>query len=92
MYSADFETQRGFSPLADNVIMLRYAPVDSAVVSSLMVVKTRGSAHDKGLYVFDVGRGGLRLGAPLKISGQADYLPVDLAGKGSKPGGYTAQA
>jgi len=76
MYSMDFDVERGFSALADNVIMLRYARVNAAVVSSLMVVKTRGSRHETGLYAVSIGKGGLRLTAPLDVSRVAGQPPA----------------
>lgn len=71
MYSTDSstDTYRGFAPLADNVIVLRYVASFNKVISTLMVVKSRGSVHDHGLYAFTVGRGGVKLGASLMISG-----------------------
>ena len=71
MYSTDSstDTYRGFAPLADNVVVLRYVPSFMKVVSTLMVVKSRGSVHDHGLYAFTVGRGGLKLGDSLMVSG-----------------------
>lgn len=71
MYSTDSstDTYRGFAPLADNVIVMRYVPSLNRVISTLMVVKTRGSAHDHGLFDFVIGKGGMRLGSSLTIAG-----------------------
>jgi circadian clock protein KaiC len=71
MYSTDSstDTYRGFAPLSDNVVVLRYAPSMNKVISTLMVVKTRGSAHDKGLYAFSVGKGGIKIGPSLDVRG-----------------------
>lgn len=77
MFAMDFDLERGFSALADNLIMLRYAPVGNEVKSSLMAVKTRGSAHDKTLYSVTIGKGGLDLGPPLRVEGAA---PPEAAG------------
>ena len=78
MYSreSNTETDRGFTPLADNIIVLRYVPVDSKVASSLMVVKTRGSAHDAGHYSFTIDQGGLVVGPPLKMRGDNEEQPI----------------
>jgi circadian clock protein KaiC len=84
IYSTDFGTERGLSPLADNVIMLRYSPVDGAVVSSVWVVKTRGSAHDKGLYSFTIGKGGLQIGTSVKMPAPAAVLQVETVGAGRR--------
>ncbi|MDD5305560.1 MAG: ATPase domain-containing protein, partial [Elusimicrobia bacterium] len=71
MYSTDSstDTYRGFAPLADNVIVLRYVPSLNKVISTVMVVKTRGSTHDHGLYSFSIGKGGMRIGSSLTIFG-----------------------
>jgi circadian clock protein KaiC len=61
MYATDAVTDRRFSPVADNLIMLRYARVPGAIQPTLTVVKTRGSTHDFGTYRLRVGKGGLRL-------------------------------
>lgn len=79
MYSTNYSPEHGFSPLADNVIMLRYVPVEGKVLSSLMVVKTRGSAHDKGLHAFTIGKGGLQVGGALRPSvrgGSREAAPI----------------
>jgi circadian clock protein KaiC len=62
MYSTDSVPGGGFSPVADNVIMLRYAQVAGGNRPSLAVVKTRGSGHDRGTYFFEIGKGGVRIG------------------------------
>ena len=71
MYSTDSstDTYRGFAPLADNVIVLRYTPSMNKMMSTIMVVKTRGTAHDRGLYAFNVGKGGIKIGASLEVPG-----------------------
>jgi circadian clock protein KaiC len=61
MYSSDSAPGGGFSPVADNVIVLRYAQVAGAIRPSLAVAKTRGSEHDRGRYFFEIARGGVRI-------------------------------
>jgi circadian clock protein KaiC len=56
MYSTDSVTDGGFSPVADNIILLRYAQVPGEIRPTLAVVKTRGSLHDRGTYYFDIAR------------------------------------
>lgn len=68
MYSMDLDSERGYSAVADNIVMLRYVPAGDAITSTLMVIKTRGSAHDHGLHAVSIGKGGLQLGAPLKLN------------------------
>ena len=65
LHSTDEATEHGFSPLADNILMLRYATGQKGGLRPVVtVVKTRGSAHDTGTFDLHVGRGGLRLEAP----------------------------
>jgi circadian clock protein KaiC len=61
MYSTDSIPDGGFSPVADNIILLRYAQVPGAIRPILAVVKTRGSVHDRGTYYFDIAKGGVRI-------------------------------
>lgn len=62
MYSTEAITDRKFSPVADNLIVLRYSRLPGEIRPTLMVVKSRGSAHDFGSYHYSIGRGGVRLG------------------------------
>ncbi|WP_437300570.1 ATPase domain-containing protein [Sorangium sp. So ce426] len=62
MYSSETVTDRRFSPVADNLVVLRYTPMPGEIRPTLMVVKTRGSEHDFGAYHFTVGKGGARIG------------------------------
>jgi circadian clock protein KaiC len=61
MYSTDSVTDGGFSPVADNIILLRYAQVPGATRPTLAVVKTRGSMHDRATWYFDIAKGGVRI-------------------------------
>jgi len=61
MYSTDSVTDGGFSPVADNIILLRYAQVPGAIRPTLAVVKTRGSLHDRATWYFDIAKGGVRI-------------------------------
>jgi circadian clock protein KaiC len=63
MYSSDQITDRAFSPIADNLIALRYAQLPGEIRPMLTVIKTRASAHDFGTYFFDIDRGGVHIRA-----------------------------
>ncbi len=65
LHSSEWATEEGFSPISDNLIMLRYQPTAAAFRPYLAVVKTRGSAHDTRKYAFGIGEGGARVGDPL---------------------------
>jgi circadian clock protein KaiC len=62
MFSIETVTERGFSPLTDNLLMLRYRQAPGELQSTLTVVKTRGSPHDRGTYQFSIGPGGMSIG------------------------------
>jgi circadian clock protein KaiC len=61
MFSTDSVTDHDFSPISDNLLMLRYIKTDNGIDPLLTVVKTRGSAHDRGAYIFEIGKGGMRV-------------------------------
>ncbi|HEX7603116.1 MAG TPA: ATPase domain-containing protein, partial [Polyangiaceae bacterium] len=61
LYFGDDITEHEFSPLADNLLMLRYVPVGGELTPALRIVKTRGSAHDRGTHPFRLGKGGASL-------------------------------
>ncbi|HET6628648.1 MAG TPA: ATPase domain-containing protein [Woeseiaceae bacterium] len=61
MYSSERITERRFSPLADNLVAMRYARLPGEIRPLLTIAKTRGSEHDFGLYYFSVGQGGVRI-------------------------------
>lgn len=62
LHSSDEATESGFSPLADNILALRYAVTPRGELHPVVtVVKTRGSVHDSGTYRVRVEAGGLRL-------------------------------
>ena len=62
MYSTEPANDQGFSPIADNLVMLRYQIAAGELAPVLSVVKTRGSSHDRGIYQFAIGQGGARIG------------------------------
>lgn len=62
MYSTDTITEHGYSPIADNILMLRYQQLPGELRPTLSVVKTRASSHDRGRYAFSIAEGGIRLG------------------------------
>ncbi len=54
-------TDRGVSPIADNLVILRYRESDTGLRPTLTVVKTRGSAHDFRTHDVAFGVHGLRV-------------------------------
>jgi circadian clock protein KaiC len=64
LYSTERVTEQALSPIADNLLMLRYQGVDGRLEAALTIVKTRGSEHDRGTHAVTVAGGGMRVGAP----------------------------
>jgi circadian clock protein KaiC len=62
LVAADAVTDRGFSNIADNIILLRYAQRHGELLPTLTVVKTRSSPHDMATYGVTIAAGGLRIG------------------------------
>lgn len=62
MYSSEKVTERAFSALADNLVVLRYVQHPGKIRPTVTVVKTRASAHDYGTFGYAIGSGGIRIG------------------------------
>lgn len=52
--------------LADTVVLLRYFEAAGLVRRAISVIKKRAGGHEKTIREFDIGTGGLTLGAPLR--------------------------
>ncbi len=63
LYSSEQVTEVGFSPIADNLLMLRYQQQTGGLAPTLTIVKTRGSDHDRHTQYVIVEQGGMRVGA-----------------------------
>jgi circadian clock protein KaiC len=61
LHSTDYVTERSLSPIADNLLMLRYTRAGNRLDPTLTVVKTRGSAHDRSTCAIPIGKGGMRV-------------------------------
>jgi circadian clock protein KaiC len=61
LYSTERVTEQGLSPIADNLLMLRYQETDGRLSPMLTIVKTRGSDHDRRTHEVTVGKGGMRV-------------------------------
>jgi circadian clock protein KaiC len=83
MFSSENVTDQRFSPIADNLIALRYVKLAGESRPTLAVVKTRGTAHDFGTFYFDIGEGGVRIGSRAGAGDAADE--AGGAGKGRGP-------
>jgi circadian clock protein KaiC len=65
MFSTGTVTDQEFSPIADNLVMFRYLTVDGRLEPTVMVVKTRGSEHDRHAYGLKITTAGMRITKPL---------------------------
>ncbi|HZU97446.1 MAG TPA: ATPase domain-containing protein [Planctomycetota bacterium] len=71
VYSTDTVTDQGFSPVADNLLMLRYRNNEGELEHTLSVVKTRGTAHDRRTHRFTIGKGGIQIGGGSKTGSRS---------------------
>jgi circadian clock protein KaiC len=71
MYSTESITNRALSPIADNLVALRYLRVPGGNRSTLTVIKTRTAVHDWGVHFFTIGKGGVRTGDPVDAGAPA---------------------
>ncbi len=55
-------TERAFSHVADNVILMQYVERDAELRRAMTVVKCRGSRHDLGIHEFEITADGIVLG------------------------------
>jgi circadian clock protein KaiC len=60
------EAIAGLSPIADNVLVLRYADRDGEREPTLTVLKTRGSRSSRATHVVHIGRGGATIEEAIK--------------------------
>ncbi|MDP8999439.1 MAG: AAA family ATPase [Myxococcota bacterium] len=66
MYSTESVTNRNLSPIADNLVVLRYLRVGAEIRPTLMVVKTRTAVHGWNIHFFTIAKGGVRIGDPVE--------------------------
>jgi circadian clock protein KaiC len=59
--STERVTEQGLSPIADNLLMLRYRQAAGRLAPTLTIVKTRGSDHDRGTHAVTIAHGGMRV-------------------------------
>jgi circadian clock protein KaiC len=76
LFLSDTISERGLSPLADNILMLRYAQEEGGLVPKLTVVKTRGSDHNRASHPITIAQGGLRLDGQSEGASPPSKKPV----------------
>ena len=62
-------TDRHISALADTVLLMRYVELNGEVRRCLVVLKLRGSDHDRRIREFTIGPDGVAIGGPLAVQG-----------------------
>jgi circadian clock protein KaiC len=83
--STERVTEVGLSPIADNLLMMRYRETESGLAPLLTIVKTRGSDHDRRSHALTfVKGGGLAIGQPVE-SLPPLALPQDATESKKKP-------
>jgi circadian clock protein KaiC len=87
LFSSERVTELGLSPVADNLLMLRYAQTEGRLAPTLTIVKTRGTDHDRGTHSIVIGQGGMRVGPSVgelltPRPGDSKKLPQEEAGSG----------
>jgi circadian clock protein KaiC len=60
------EADDAFAFLVDSYVLLRYVEIESAVRKALLVLKMRGSNHDKGIHQFEITSHGVEVHAPFE--------------------------
>ena len=59
------KTDRGaLSFLADGIILMRYVEVESCIERAIVILKLRGSGHDRKIRHYQIAAGGLKIGKP----------------------------
>ena len=66
MLGATSVTDAHISTLTDMIMLLRYVEIGGAVRRGFMVLKLRGSTHDKQIHEFVIGSNGMKIGAPFR--------------------------
>ncbi len=54
----------GVSFLVDSIVMLKFVEIESSIRTALVVMKMRGSAHDRQLREFEISSKGVKVGPP----------------------------
>jgi circadian clock protein KaiC len=76
----DSITESNISTLTDSIILLRYVEMFGDVKRGLTVLKMRGSAHDKAIREFTIGKGGMHVGRAFgNVTGILSGSPVHVS-------------
>ena len=82
-------TEAHISSLTDSIVLLRYVEMYGEMKRGIIVLKMRGSQHDKDIRGFEIDGGGMHIGHAFQnvtgiLGGSPSYVPTDeLARMGS---------
>jgi circadian clock protein KaiC len=80
LMGGDSITESHISTLTDSIILLRYVEMFGEMKRGLTVLKMRGSAHDKAIREFTIGKGGMQMGRAFRnVTGILSGAPVHVA-------------
>ena len=80
LMGGDSITESNISTLTDSIILLRYVEMFGEMKRGLTVLKMRGSAHDKAIREFTIGKGGMQMGRPFRnVTGIIGGAPMHVA-------------
>jgi circadian clock protein KaiC len=79
LMGGDSITESNISTLTDSIILLRYVEMFGDVKRGLTVLKMRGSAHDKAIREFTIGKDGMHVGRAFgNVTGILSGSPVHV--------------
>jgi circadian clock protein KaiC len=80
LMGGDSITESHISTLTDSIILLRYVEMFGEMKRGLTVLKMRGSAHDKAIREFTIGKGGMQMGRPFRnVTGILTGAPMHIS-------------
>jgi circadian clock protein KaiC len=75
LHAGESVTDQGLSPVADNLIMMRYLDFARGLRPSILVVKTRGSEHAWDAHTLRLGKGGLTVDSVVEVATSGARAP-----------------
>jgi circadian clock protein KaiC len=80
LMGGDSITESHISTLTDSIILLRYVEMFGEMKRGLTVLKMRGSAHDKAIREFTIGKGGMQMGRAFRnVTGILSGAPMHIS-------------
>ena len=80
LMGGDSITESHISTLTDSIILLRYVEMFGEMKRGLTVLKMRGSAHDKAIREFTIGKGGMQMGRAFRnVTGILSGSPMHIS-------------